>query len=143
MGSYLDTSWADLRALTREKRAARRPEPMRFSVAEAGAEFVAVVSRIKPRRRKRAAARWLADQWASGVHHCGYCGCGLSRLPNRLNCATVDHREPWLGGAGGPDHPCNWLVACLECNRLKGPMREAEFRALLVAQRPPSQSAHP
>lgn len=81
------------------------------------------------RRRKRQAAKWLAQQWLDGVHECGYCEALVVREKDRPNSATVDHREPWA--FGGADDPSNWIVACLECNRRKGALRECEFRALI------------
>lgn len=142
MGAYLDTSWADLRALTRARRAeahaarlAALPASVRFSVIAGGLQ--ALEARMpdgfypRVRRNKRAAAKWLALQQEAGVDACGYCGTGLTWVKDRLNSATVDHREPWLGGSGGADDPSNWLVACLACNRAKGCMPEAVFRRLL------------
>lgn len=133
MGAYLDMTWADLRALTRVRRAEARARlpVVRFSVCESiefsGGEAISctVAGMV---RRKRQAKAWRLRQWASGVRTCAYCLREVTLARNKLNSATTDHRHPLA--LGGADDASNWAVACLECNRAKADMTEAEFRAL-------------
>ena len=133
MGDYEDSTWADLRALTRERRAERaaRPHLVRFSVAPD--EFVGTIGAepAKARRRRTAYKAWKLREWKGGHRVCAYCRCALTLSPNKPRSATVDHKHPLA--LGGDDAPWNWALACLACNRAKADMPEAEFRALLAA----------
>lgn len=120
-----DDAW--LRALTRERRAQARArlhqhaEPVRY--AKSGPEL----------KDTWAISRWKNRQWSMGHRRCDYCGCKMTRKPNRPDTLTCDHREPRRGGwTDGPEDPSNWAMACYRCNQRKGDMPEAEFRALLA-----------
>lgn len=137
MGSYEDTSWADLRALTRERRAASKaarlaalPAPVRFSVE-------VDVSQATARSKSRARI-WRRQQWRLGNRRCFYCDVSLrvqgKHTPfNHPHLATVDHRQPLR--LGGDDAPWNYAMACNACNNRKADMPEADFRAVLAAER--------
>lgn len=136
MGSYLDTSWAELRALTRARRAmalvVRRIEAgvscVRYAPGQDG-----VVLAPTPRNEKRAHA-WKKREYAAGNRRCFWCGCGVRRQgpgvgPWHPQLATVDHYIP-LGKQGVEDET-NYVMCCLECNDLKGDLMPDEWLALL------------
>lgn len=113
-------------------------EPVRFSAR--GDEFTPSISVVPlSSRRKGASKAWRRAQWASGNRNCYYCSLKMEPIPKNQDlgplCVTVDHKEPLV--AGGDDAPWNWALGCWLCNNRKGQMSEAEFRALLDAEKHP------
>lgn len=131
MGAYEDTSWADLRALTRqrrqeatERRIASLLPPVRFSVLDGSA--------ARHERDWAGSRAWRKEQWRLGNRHCAYCHRKTTlrrRLPLSM---TTDHVDPFA--PGGADSPWNWAVACAECNNRKGTLSAAEFRRILACE---------
>lgn len=141
---YLDIDDAWLIALTRQRRQelaeARRGEPIRFSASCETIEFHGVIACTPAGGRRREAAKgWRIGQWHAGNRKCTYCGVKTLKatkdgLAKPATC-TVDHKEPLV--LGGDDVAWNWAIACWLCNNRKGRMTEAEFRALLEAEKNP------
>lgn len=73
----------------------------------------------KPPRRRKSNKRPKTLRGASLVLRahmediCAYCGCALSEKTR-----TVDHVVP--RSRGGEDHLSNYVLACVECNTMKG-----------------------
>lgn len=130
MGTYEDVDWAWLRALTRERRRDRRV--LRYSRA-------VLVMVTRPNKRPIPLKTvWRRAEWEAGNRECAYCGVavlsGDDDIAQNHPCrATTDHRVPLA--ADGRDDPSNYLMACWMCNHRKGTMPEADFRALLAAER--------
>lgn len=145
---YLDFSDAELRALTRLRRAelkarrdAARPETIRYSAKNMDpVEFVPVISATVggPSRQKGRYKAWRNNQFLNGNTKCAYCSVELAPLPRKvpkgwkppMDLGTVDHHDPLA--LGGTDHPENWRMCCWECNNLKGKMPPEEFLAYMV-----------
>lgn len=142
MGGYLDTSDAEIIALTRQRRAEAAARRELVRLAHEGLSFPAVAHQVQ--QEVEAAWRdrestwgvphleWKREQWEAGNRHCGYCGCRTTREPNAPQTCTVDHRKP--RAFGGRDVPDNWIIACSGCNSRKGLMSEANFRLLLASE---------
>jgi len=71
---------------------------------------------------------------------CYYCRTklGFSRTPfdwngERVQRFEIEHAQPV--SRGGTDAPDNLRLACVECNRHKGMLTEAEFFAVLAARK--------
>lgn len=62
-------------------------------------------------------------------HECYYCKKYLTWAD-----ATIDHKIP-LARGGSRDDPSNLCAACIDCNRKKDAMTEAEFRLLTETQK--------
>ena len=73
--------------------------------------------RISPQHTQR--------QWEGKFFRCQMC-CWYCRIPLTIADATKDHLTPLA--RGGSDQISNIVPACIDCNRLKGDMTEAEFR---------------
>jgi 5-methylcytosine-specific restriction endonuclease McrA len=121
--SYLDFSWAELRALTRQRRAETptRPRTLYFGCKSAPA--------LTPENREFMRL-WLREQIEAGNDRCLYCRVQVQESFRRTceELASVDHRIP--RAAGGRDHPSNFVVACRLCNGTKDSMSEGDFRRL-------------
>ncbi len=142
---YLDTTDAEIIALTREHRAAAKAKRDEARQAHEAQAFpflpLHVLEPIEASWRDHddqwgrhpVHIQWKRDQWESGNHHCGYCGVRMCRLPNLPRTCTVDHRKP--RALGGKDVPENWLLACYDCNQRKGTMSESAFRAIIAFEK--------
>lgn len=70
---------------------------------------------------------------------CHYCGCPISRTPDRKEAlATVDHKIPL--SRGGVWKRFNITSACRECNESKDDMTEDEFRFFLYLMQEPKMT---
>lgn len=139
---YLDTTDAEMYALTRLRRAEAAARRERARLAHEGLSFPAIAQPVQ--QEIEAAWRdrestfgaphliWKRDQWDAGNRHCGYCGVRTTKDPNTPRTCTVDHRKP--RAFGGLETPENWIMACLLCNNRKGLMSEANFRLLLASE---------
>lgn len=80
---------------------------------------------------KRKTAAYNRRKWRKAAlerdPHCHYCRRRVfgDSPPGTPQQATVDHMTP--KAHGGPDEPSNFVLACLECNRLKGDMAYETF----------------
>lgn len=146
MGSYLDTSDAEIIALTRQRRAEAGERRVLVRQAHEGLTFPATAQGLQDQIEAAWRERdhtwgasphlvWKREQWEAGNRHCAYCGMRTTRDTNTERTCTVDHRKP--RAFGGPDVPENWLIACSLCNNRKGLMSETAFRALLAAENTP------
>jgi 5-methylcytosine-specific restriction endonuclease McrA len=84
-----------------------------------------------------------------GGYFCAYCGHRLIP-PNALEkylegmllkgfrIGTIDHVK--AKSVGGVNHRSNYVLACEECNQLKGIMSEEEFLAHLVSRKQEGQA---
>lgn len=118
---YLDTTDAEMKALTRLRRAERA---------------LALLHPAHTPRDELRMRAWKEAEWAAGNRRCAYCNCRLYRQGRQasFDCqllASVDHRDPL--GRGGAESEENYAMACVACNGAKGNMTEAEFRALFAA----------
>lgn len=138
--SYLDSSDAQLIALTRLRREEARAlmdylrqqhEHLRFyaipkvkldPIEAAWREPVPVYRLDWPPPH----VEWKRYQWSLGYRKCGYCRCHMTLAPNTADTCTVDHRKALA--LGGKDEEANWILACSWCNTRKGVMTEEEFR---------------
>lgn len=142
---YIDFSDAELRALTRQRRAElaerrRAAQPPTIRVSAQGDEFTPSIwcCWSAPVRRKAAYKAWRIRQWREGNRNCFYCETKLMMPPRKQppgwkappNMATLDHREPL--SRDGDDAAWNWVMCCWDCNNKKGKMTEAAFRAWLT-----------
>lgn len=128
---YLDSSDAELIALTRMRRRERahieltEREVVRWSVATGNCTQ-------KVARRKVAMMRWRKAQWREGNRRCTYCRIKLVMPPHETgmpdNAATVDDVCPV--SKGGDSAPWNWAMCCLACNGAKADMSERDYRRL-------------
>lgn len=144
MGSYLDTSDAEIIALTRRRRAELAQRRELACEAHEGLSFPAIAQTLQDQIEAAWRERddswnvfaphliWKRDQWKAGNRHCGYCGVRTTRDINTPRTCTVDHRKP--RAFGGQEVPENWIIACSECNNRKGLMSEANFRLLLASE---------
>lgn len=73
----------------------------------------------------RAEGSHTQRQWEGKFFRCGM-ECWYCRTPLTLEEATKDHLNPI--SRGGEDIISNIVPACIDCNRLKGPLTEDEFR---------------
>lgn len=143
MGSYEESSDAQLIALTRLRRAERRitlveqTPCLRVTASAKTAEFH---QRCAPpttssNRRRSAMQSWRKRMWKAGVRACHYCHGQMSKIPKHgdpgPSSVTVDHRVPLSDN--GADHELNWVMCCSRCNNRKGSLSEDEFRAVLAA----------
>lgn len=87
----------------------------------AGAATERTLAQQRRKRASREANRWREDVFFRDGFRCVYCGDTLR--PRRL-----DHDVPV--SRDGPSTPDNLVCACEWCDRLKGDMTGAEFRAL-------------
>lgn len=137
MGSYLDSSDAQLIALTRLRRSQRPPTDtcLRIVASAKTAEFHARCdsSGSSSTRRRSAMQSWRKRQWKAGVRSCFYCRGQTTRIPKHgspgPSSVTVDHRVALANG--GADHELNWVMCCSRCNNRKGSLSEDEFRSVL------------
>lgn len=91
-------------------------------------------------RRQRERREWLEAQHRRNPR-CHYCRCetvfkpwlsSFTGVPEDVLFATLDHVVP--RARGGVDHPRNWALACIICNRLKGNMSAKAYIAILKAE---------
>lgn len=111
---YLDTTDAEIRDLTRQRRA----EAVAWRAA----------NRLEPPERIQLTAGWKLAQWEAGIRACFYCDCELIwegwGPKNRI--LSVDHVRPRCDG--GADHPLNFVLCCRLCNHMKANLSEWRFR---------------
>jgi 5-methylcytosine-specific restriction endonuclease McrA len=90
---------------------------------------VRVAMRQRRRAREAAGGSFTGAEWRALVKEygfrCGYCGL--------LRPLEPDHRIPLE--RGGPNVIANIIPACGPCNRKKGRLTEAEFRARIANER--------
>jgi 5-methylcytosine-specific restriction endonuclease McrA len=101
---------------------AQRYELGAVALAESSTARVWVADVRARRRASEAVSKFLARQFSinAGIVPCAYCGRLLTR-----EVATVDHVVPLcVGGA----NVGNRVVACRDCNTLKGDMNLENFR---------------
>lgn len=140
---YCDHTEAELRALTRERRAQRQAvlavEPVRYSGH--GYEFKPPppTTPSGTERRKLRGARNAF--WREGHHSCYYCLCAMVLNRKRLGQTqglmtpdhiTVDHKVPL--SRGGTNDPSNLAPCCWRCNNDKGSLTDVEFLLILAAR---------
>jgi 5-methylcytosine-specific restriction endonuclease McrA len=111
---------------------ARHPERHKAAMAiynRAHPEVLRAKSSAYRARAREAEGHFTSAEWRDLVAHhqrrCAYC---LVVAP-----LEVDHRIPLK--RGGTNWIANILPACGPCNRTKGQLTEAEFRARLAAER--------
>lgn len=138
--SYLDSSDAQLIALTRLRRAEALVIKDQRRLAHENLEFPTIwkvdLDPIESAWREPVPVYswgwppphvvWKRDQWERGNRWCGYCRAQMTLKPNVDDTCTVDHRKP--RALGGKDEEANWILACSWCNTRKGVMTEEEFR---------------
>lgn len=75
---------------------------------------------------------WLARAWTSNPH-CRYCGVRTTDPREAYRSdgthATTDHVLPRSRGGGNPD---NRVIACRDCNALKGDLTLEEFEEAVI-----------
>lgn len=139
MGSYLDSSDAQLIALTRLRRSERQhtPKPcLRIAAEQPTIEFHTYErpSNGSATRSKARMQAWRRRMWKAGVRACFYCLGQMTRIPKHgdppPSSVTVDHIKPL--SADGLDEASNYAMCCSRCNNRKGSMSEAEFRSVLA-----------
>lgn len=141
MGSYEESSDAQLIALTRLRRAERRATLveqtpcLRIAAEHRSTEFrlhIAEPSSSANRSKARMQA-WRRRMWKAGVRACRYCREQLTKIPRfgtpPPTSVTVDHVVPLSDN--GLDDPSNYAMCCSRCNNRKGSMSEAEYLAVL------------
>jgi 5-methylcytosine-specific restriction endonuclease McrA len=109
--AQLSRLWASLRARSKGAGGKQWAEP-RFTRAELRAWLEA---------QAVAALAWRCEYQAPG--------CSEGKFALGITEVSLDHRTPV--SAGGATTLENLAVSCSACNRAKGAMSEAEFRALL------------
>lgn len=125
-------------------------EPVRYRADAPTPEFVATFAPVAwpTQRGKTRQKRWRTYQWQCGNRTCYYCGVELVLPPKKqpspftppLNMATVDHRQPFA--LDGEDHHSNYAMCCWRDNNRKGSMTEAEYVAILEAERLADWTTH-
>lgn len=138
---FLDTTDAEMIALTRQRRREAAARREAYRAAHEVLSFPAVLRStqdqieaawrtLEPVRYNPPHVVWKNEQWVLGVRNCGYCTIRMTRTPNVPRTCTVDHRK--ARAFGGTDEPRNWIMSCLDCNTRKGTMSEAQFRQHLA-----------
>lgn len=142
MGSYLESSDADLIALTRLRRAERRhtlveqTPCLRIAAEHRSTEFRIHIAEpgASANRSKARMQAWRRRMWKAGVRACRYCREQMTKIPKfgppPPSSVTVDHVEPL--SAGGRDEASNYAMCCSRCNNRKGSMSESEYRSVLA-----------
>ncbi len=128
IGSYLDTTDADIIRYTRVMRAKARITIMAKAEGKTH-EFQPkqYTSPVYGRRGSYASARRALA--GMGRISCYLCGIKLTRKRDKPHSFTVDHKTPL--SRGGEDRMSNFAACCLKCNNAKGNLTEAEYRAVI------------
>lgn len=103
--------------------------------------------RMSPAMKRRLQSNlqqdWRRKRFKQQGGLCFYCGAQMFMEPERYQmhrACTLEHRTPL--SRGGADHWENSAAACERCNKAKGNMTEAEFRAnMALCPSTPSKSS--